>query len=154
MRYLEHVEDRGHQVDERDDGADAQAFTHDAGKGDQQRDPQHLFIQEVAVLRFPVVPEPLAMVSDSDDEGRLRKVPLREKTGQPSDLPVHERNLSIVRRRPFERRPGQLRMDVVRIVGIVEVYPGEERSRPRGGDGAVEPVKGRIGHPVARAVHG
>ena len=92
------------------------------------------------------------MVRDRDDEGPRRQPARLEEGRQAGDLPVHERDLGVVGCLALERRPGQLRVRVVRIVRIVEVDPAEEGpGRPRR---LLEPGERGIDHLAPRPVDG
>ncbi len=95
-------------------------------------------VEQVAVLRFTVVAESLAVIAD-DDDGRRTARAAFERLDQPAQFRVHVRHFAEVRARRM-RAPERLGRRVG-VMGIPIVHPQEQRR----GRSALECRHGRVG---------
>ena len=120
------VEDRGQQVDV------AHRPVHDASRAvarggpDDQGGVNRRVVHEEAVERLAVVAEPLAVIAGEDDQRVVEEAALVEGTPEVADERVGVGHLAVVRPSRITRLERLLRR--VRLVGVVEVEPEEERA--------------------------
>src|SRR5438445_3444946 len=96
------------------------------GCSDDERHPQHAFVDEQAVRALAMLAEALPVIADDHDDRAIQQSPFVQERQHAAELRVDKRNFAEVRIGGIDRpvRLGRL----VRRVRVVEVEPGEEAS--------------------------